>query len=130
MAGIGAGIAGSAMSAMGAMSGGKAARAAADREAQLSRILGQREAEALRIAADTSQAAGQQNALQKGMQLTQVLSRARAAAGASGGGADDTSVLNTQSVIAHVGEFQKGLEVFEGQTRALYKIRRKRQSPP
>jgi hypothetical protein len=77
-----------------------------------------RQAQSLRIAADTSQAAGQQNALQKDLQLKQVQSTARAAAASSGGGADDTSVLNTQTMIGHVGEFQKALDVFQGENQA------------
>lgn len=120
MAAIGAvvGLAGTAVSAIGQIGAGSATRKAAERQAMLDRILGQREAQSLRIAADTAQASGQQNALQKGLQLDQIQSRARAIAGASGGGVDDTSVLNTQALIGHVGEFQKGLDIFAGENRA------------
>jgi hypothetical protein len=118
MLGAVVGVAGAAVSAAGTMAAGRRTRAAAERQAMLERILGKREAEVFTIAANTAQAAGQQNALQKGMQLTQVQGQARAAAGASGGGADDTSVLNVQTTIAHVGEFQKAIEVFSGENKA------------
>lgn len=103
---------------MGQQQAGERTRQAADRQAMVDRIMGKREKEALEIAANTAQAAGQQNALQKGLQLTQIESRSRAIVGASGGGADDTSVLQTQALIGHVGEFQKGLDVFAGENKA------------
>jgi hypothetical protein len=120
MAAMGAvfGVLGSAVSTIGQLSAGSAQREASERQAALDRILGLREAQSLRIAADTSQAAGQQNALQKGFQLTEIQSKARAAAASSGGGADDPSVLNTQAMIGHVGEWQKAMDVFEGENRA------------
>ncbi len=120
MAAIGAvvGLAGSAISAMGTLAGGKATRAAAERQAQLERILGLRQAQELRIQADTTQASGQQNALQTGLKVAQVQSTARAAAGSSGGGVTDTSVLNTQTMIGHVGQFQKAMDVFSGENAA------------
>ena len=63
----------------------------------------------LKRAADEQRAAGQRKAFELGRNKDLTLSTARARAAASGGGAQDTSVVNTMAGIEAQGEFQKAM---------------------
>jgi hypothetical protein len=110
--------AGSALSAGGTLMAGNAQADAlhATRFNQL--LAGKYKADELRMAANEAQGASQREAMAFSRNKDMLLSRARAVAGASGGGATDTSVLKTMGGIEQQGEFQKAMALYAGENRA------------
>ena len=88
----------------------------AGRFAQL--LAGQNKQKELPQAADTTLAASQREAMDASRNKDMMLSRARAEAGASGGGVTDTSVVNTMAGIEQMGEYQKAMMIFGGLDRS------------
>ena len=72
----------------------------------------------LQQAANTTLADSQRQAMEASRNKDMMLSKARAAAGASGGGVTDTSVINTMAGIEQMGDFQKAMMVFGGLDRS------------
>ncbi len=114
----GAGLPGVATSAFGTIMGANEEADAlnAGRFNQL--LTGAYRSRALKQAADETRAAGQRNAFEYGRNKDLALSRGRAVAAASGGGAADTSVINTLAGVERQGEFQKALAMFGPETQA------------
>ncbi len=105
---------GTGVSAMGTIASGKAAEQAG-RQAQQAR-----EFEALQQeqAAQESRAAAQRQAIDKRREGQLLLSRLQARAAASGGGADDPTVLDLGGGIAERGEYEALTEMYRGENRA------------
>ncbi len=68
----------------------------------------------LKYAADTALAESQRQAQARSQDKELLLSKSRALAAASGGVAQDTSVINQEALIERQGEFYKALEMFGG----------------
>ncbi|CAJ0854081.1 hypothetical protein AMST5_00706 [freshwater sediment metagenome] len=115
---LGLGVAGSAVSAGTTLMSGNAQADALNsgRFAQL--LAGKNRQTELEQAANTTLAASQRQAMEASRNKEMMLSKARAAAGASGGGAMDTSVINTMAGVEQMGEFQKAMLLFGGLDRA------------
>ncbi len=68
----------------------------------------------LKYAADTTLAGSQRQAIARTQDKELALSRSQAVAAASGGGANDTTVINQEALIERHGELYKALELFGG----------------
>lgn len=78
----------------------------------------QNRATELKQAANETQAAAGRDAYEAARNKNMLLSKARANAGMSGGGVDDTSVVKTMAGIAEQGEFQKAMSLYTGENKA------------
>lgn len=106
------------MSAAGTLMGGNAQADATGFGRFYELIAAQNRQQELKNAADETRAAGQRQAFEYDRNKDLALSRARAVAAASGGGATDTSVVNTMAGIEAQGEYQKAMEMYGAETRA------------
>jgi hypothetical protein len=111
---MGLSVAGSAVSAGGTLMAGNSQADALNsgRFAQL--LAGQNKQRELNQAADTALASSQRQAMEAARNKDLMLSKARANAGASGGGVTDTSVVKTMAGIEEMGAFQKAQLLFGG----------------
>lgn len=107
-------VGGSAVQAAGTIMGGNAAADAGNRGQQAQNFKAQQED----MAAVESRAIAQRSALEKKRETGLVLSKLQANAAASGGGADDSTVLGLASGIAGRGEYESLLEMYKGENRA------------
>lgn len=82
-------------------------------------LTGAYRSQALKQAADEQRAAGQRKAFDYERNKDLALSSGRAIAAASGGGASDTSVVNTLAGVEAQGEYQKAVTMFGAESRAL-----------
>lgn len=100
-------LGGGAISAVGTIAGGQAAKAAGDYRAQQAEM-----------AAKEARAASQREAMDKRREGTLMASRLQARAAASGGGADDPTVLDLAGDIAQRSEYGALLDMYKGENRA------------
>lgn len=106
--------AGTALSAAGTIAGGNAAAAAGRASQQAYEFKAKQE----EMQAQESRAAAQRLALDKQRETRIVQSSLQARAAASGGGADDPTVVGLGREVAGRGEYQSLLETYKGENRA------------
>lgn len=109
-----AGLAGTAVSAMGTIGAGKAANQAGIAQQQSMQFKAAEEKQA----ADESRAASQRSALEHDKATELQRSRLQALAAASGGGADDPTVVHLGEDLAGRGEYQHLMDMYTGENRA------------
>lgn len=107
-------VGGSLLSAGGSIIGGKAAKRAAN--AQADDLMS--EASQLRTQAADTRATSQRSAIQERRQARLLQSRGQAVAAASGAGADDASVVDQLAGIEGEGEYRALTALYEGDTAA------------
>ncbi|WP_018405924.1 hypothetical protein [Methylocystis rosea] len=112
MAGVSA--AGTLLGGYGEYRSGMDSAAALDASRPYDIINAANKSQGLKYAADTALAGSQRQALAKAQDKDLLLSKSRALAAASGGGANDTTVINQEALIERQGEFYKALEMFGG----------------
>jgi len=100
-------IGGGLLAATGAVAGGVAANNQAKAEAK-----------ALKIQAGEQRAIAQREAIRKSREARLIISRQQALAAASGGSADDPTVLDLMQDTAEEGEYQKKVSLYEGESRS------------
>lgn len=115
---LGLGVAGSAVSAGSTLMSGNATADALNASRFNQLLAGRNKQIELEQAANTTLAASQRDAMEASRNKDMLLSKARANAGASGGGATDTSVINTMAGVEQMGEFQKAMLLFGGLDRS------------
>lgn len=115
---LGLSVAGSAVSAGTTLMSGKATADALNSTRFNQLLASQNRSTELKQAANETQAASQRDALEAARNRDMLLSKARANAGASGGGVDDTSVAKTMAGIDEQGSFQKAMLLFGGENKA------------
>ncbi|MBG0801651.1 hypothetical protein IYW40_09155 [Methylocystis sp. H4A] len=114
IAAAGAGVAGTLLGGYGEYKSGMDSAAAIDASRPYDLINATNRAQGLKYAADTALAGSQRQAQARSQDKELLLSKSRALAAASGGGAQDTSVINQEALIERQGEFYKALEMFGG----------------
>lgn len=107
-------MAGTAVSAMGTIAGGKAAQQAGQAGAQSKEF----EAKQLEQQAMESRASQQRVAMERRREGVLLNSKMQARAAASGGGADDPTVVNLAQDIAGRSEYGALMEMYKGENRA------------
>ncbi|CAJ0867439.1 hypothetical protein AMST5_01954 [freshwater sediment metagenome] len=108
------GVLGASVGAGGTLMAGNAQADALNTTRFTQLLAGQNKQKELTQAADTALASSQRQAMEASRNKDMLLSKARAAAGASGAGVTDTSVVNTMANIEQMGEFQKAMQMFGG----------------
>lgn len=106
--------AGAAVSALGTIAGGNAAEAAGE----ASNASYQFKAKQEEMAAQESRASAQRQQFERQRQTRLVQSRLQASAAASGGGADDPTILGLVGDIGARGEYESLMEMYKGENRA------------
>lgn len=106
--------AGTAISAMGTIAGGNAAAEAGERQQEAYYYRAKQEEQA----AQESRASAQRAALEKRREGRFLQSKLQARAAASGGGADDPTVLNLSADIARRSEYDALFDMYRGENRA------------
>jgi hypothetical protein len=106
--------AGTAASAFGTLAGGKASQQSGLFAQQAAEFRAQQE----QMAAQESRASAQRSAFDKQRETRLLQSKLQARAAASGGGADDPTILGLAGDIAARGEYESFLDLFKGENRA------------
>ncbi len=118
LASAGLGLIGSGVSAAGTIMGANQGADALQAGKYANLLASQYKAQEYRQAADQALAASQQQGIGQSLDKTMALSKAQAINAASGGGATDTSYINTLAGIERQGEYNKAMSLFEGETQA------------
>lgn len=111
------GLVGSGVSAYGTIIGADQGADALQRGKYANFLASQYKAKQLNNAATQAMAAGQQQAIGAAIDKNLSESKAQAINAAGGGGATDSSYINTLAGIEKQGEYNKAMSLFEGETR-------------